>query len=115
MTVDRRKDERHSLELPIELESGGSMVLLKSHDLSVGGAFFDRAIPHAVGTRVVVRFTLPGDDRPVTCEAEVVANRKGQLGMGVKFLSLAPDDAEKVEHFAEVVAKAPAGGGAGKP
>jgi hypothetical protein len=105
---DRRRQQRHSVELPIELESGGSMVLLNSHDISAGGAFFGSAIPHAVGTKVKVRFTLPGDDRAVTCEGEVVTTRGQKLGMGVKFLGLSSSDARKVSRFAEAVA-APSG------
>lgn len=99
-SLERRKSSRLNLAIAVEVRDERGFSLHSSRDLSVGGAFFDRAIPHPVGARVQVSFTLPGDDRPLECAAEVVnVPDSTRFGMGVRFLDLRPDDAERLRAF----------------
>ncbi|MDF1563962.1 MAG: PilZ domain-containing protein [Deltaproteobacteria bacterium] len=108
--VDRRTSERHVLAIPMELTAGGDLYFHVSGDLSEGGAFFDRAIPHPVGTEVEVVFMLPGPDAvPIRCRGQVVnvPERGDGLGMGVQFLDLSDSDRDRIQSFTgEILASA---------
>lgn len=104
--VDRRKEQRRQdrerrteLRVPIDLwmeeVRGDEVYFRRSCNLSEGGVLFDQAIPYPLGTRLQLRFTLPGDLEPMTAYCEVVsaevvsaAQEKNGLGMGIKFLDL---------------------------
>lgn len=96
---ERRREDRHLVELTIELSSGPTTVFLATSDLSPGGAFFAHAVPFPLGTRVRARFSLPGQARELDCAAEVVAARGARLGMGVRFVELPGDDLERLGKF----------------
>ncbi len=105
--ANRRTSARHLLAIPMELTAGGDLYFHVSGDLSEGGAFFDRAIPHPVGTEVEVVFILPGDDAvPIRCRGQVVnvPEMGDGLGMGVQFLDLSEPDRVRIDAFAEEVA-----------
>lgn len=106
--ADRRESDRHKIAITMELTAGNDLYFHVSGNLSTGGAFFSRAIPHPIGTTVQLTFQLPGEDpAPIRCSGEVVnipIEGKG-LGMGVRFIDLSAADNERIEAFAaEVVA-----------
>lgn len=105
-TSERRRATRLHAAIPIELRDDKGFSLHSSRDISVGGAFFDRSVPHAVGSRVVVSFTLPGERTPITCEGEVVnVPDKKSFGMGVRFVDLKAEDKKVLESFIRAVEK----------
>lgn len=92
-SFERRRAVRVSVVIPIEVRDARGFSLHSSSDLSVGGVYFDRAIPHQVGSRVELSFNLPGDDRTVVCAGEVVNVPDTQsYGMGVRFIDLSAGD-----------------------
>ena len=97
---ERRRARRHPIEIPIEIATRGDMLIHVTSNLSVTGAFFHRAIPFKVGTRVKLRILLPGDE-PIACEG-VVANipNAKDLGMGVEFVDISADDQRRIEALA---------------
>lgn len=99
-SLERRRAVRVSVVIPIEVRDDHGFSLHSCSDLSVGGVYFDRAIPHPVGSRVELSFRLPGSDRSIRCGGEV-ANVPDvhQYGMGVRFLSLAPADERELIAF----------------
>jgi len=102
----RRVSARHRLAIPMELTAGGDLYFHVSGDLSEGGAFFDRAIPHPVGTEVAVVFVLPGEEpSPIRCRGEVVnvPELGDGLGMGVHFIGLSDPDRDRIEAFASSI------------
>lgn len=103
---DRRQHHRVPLSIAIEVRDRRGFSLLSTRDLSAGGAYFDRSIPKAVGERVEIRFTLPGDMRAIRCEGEIanVPDSQG-YGMGVRFINLSPADAAHISEFAHSVRK----------
>jgi uncharacterized protein (TIGR02266 family) len=90
----REKDRRASARLPIEmwveeLLDAQSQVFRRAGNLSRGGMYLDQTIPIPIGTRVRLRFTLPGDAIPTLVSAEIVSiSASDTLGMGVKFLDV---------------------------
>ena len=97
---DRRAHSRGEASISMELTAGGDLYFHVSANISVGGAFFGRAIPHPVGTQVQVSFQLPTGGAPIRCAAEVVnlPERSG-MGMGVRFQDLADEDRGRLEAF----------------
>lgn len=100
MSFERRSATRAAAVIAIEVRDGRGFSLHSTRDISSGGVYFDRAIPHAVGARVELSFTLPGEVRAIRCEGEVanVPDTQG-YGMGIRFLGLAPADAAAIEAF----------------
>jgi len=92
-SLERRRAIRVSVVIPIEVRDARGFSLHSSSDLSVGGVYFDRAIPHQVGTRVELSFTLPGSNHDIVCAGEVAnVPDSHAYGMGVRFLDLSPAD-----------------------
>lgn len=99
---ERRKAVRLPVAIPIELRHDRGFSLYATSDLSEGGAFFPRSIPHPVGARLSLSFRLPGDALTVSCAGEVVnVPDQQQLGMGVRFLDLSSDDAARLAAFTQ--------------
>lgn len=73
-----------------------------SANLSVGGMFIETSRPLPLGTRLHLRFSLPGFSEPLDTEAEVRwvldEDATGPLptGMGVRFEQMSAEDSEKI-------------------
>ena len=98
---DRRADQRFPLELWMEEISGDDIYFRRSGNIAAGGVFFDRAIPHPMGTQVTLKFALPGDREMVVARGEVVSSAPSAdgLGMGVKFVHVEGDGAQRIRAF----------------
>jgi hypothetical protein len=98
---ERRSTPRHPIQIPIEVTVGSEMLIQVTANLSSRGAFFNKAIPYAVGTHAKLRLLLPGEPA-IKCEGEV-ANipNKADYGMGMRFTTIAPEDEKRIEQFAE--------------
>ena len=98
---DRRKFVRAPIDLWVEEEKGDELYFRRTGNVSVGGLYFDRTIPHALGTRLTVRFTLPGDSAVIEAMGEVVNTPKSAdgLGMGVNFVEISSVNLDRVASF----------------
>ncbi len=87
---DRRTEGRAPLDLWVEEEKGNELYFRRTGNVSMGGVYFEQTIPHALGTTVRLRFSLPGSDAPVEATAEIVntPTEKDGLGMGLRFVEL---------------------------
>ena len=91
------------MQLPHTIDFVTSYML----NISNGGLFIrtDEAFP--LDTIVFLRFTMPGDAKPIETEGKVVwcntKKEKGYFprGMGIKFLKLNSADAEKIKIFVD--------------
>lgn len=103
MSEDRRKEKRVNMELWIEEQEGENKVFMRTGNLSAGGVYFDRALPHFPGKRLCLKIPLGTEkDAPVVrVWAEVVNDRSSDLGMGVKFLSFGANGEELLRAFLE--------------
>ena len=106
MSFERRRAQRASAVIVVEVRDGDGFALYPTRDISSGGVYFDRAIPHPVGQRVQLSFTLPGEKKPILCDGEVVnvPDKRG-YGMGVRFRQLSPADARLIDEFAKETAE----------
>jgi len=73
----------------------------RSANLSAGGIFLERTIPHPVGTIVNLAFTLPDEGAKLEVRAEIVnaASEDEALGMGLRFVDLSPEAAERIDRL----------------
>ena len=103
---NRRSATRVNLELWMEEVSGDDVYFRRTGNVGEGGVFFDRAIPHSLGTMVTLKFALPGDREMVVARGEVVsaAGSRNGLGMGVRFLNIEGDGLERVREFIRRIA-----------
>ncbi len=92
---EKRKEERVPVDLWIEASRDGELYFQRASNLSVGGAYFAQTIPLPVGSRVSLKFELPGDAVPIVCEGDIVTAK--ELGMGVSFIGLTAADRKRVE------------------
>src|SRR4051812_5754662 len=61
-TGDRRRAARAPLDLWVEEEKGNELYFRRTGNVSLGGIYFEQTIPHALGTTVRLRFSLPGSE-----------------------------------------------------
>ncbi len=95
MGTDKRRETRIPVDLWIEAARDGELYYQRATNLSVGGAFFVQTIPLPVGTRVQLKFTLPGDTHEIVCDGDIVSAK--ELGMGVQFVELVAADRSRIE------------------
>ncbi|MEW5854214.1 MAG: PilZ domain-containing protein [Myxococcota bacterium] len=100
-TTDRRRSVRAPMDLWMEEFQGEDMYFRRVGNLSLGGVYFEQTIPHKLGTRLTLKFSIPGHERIIETAGQVVSapGHKEGLGMGVRFLSLAPEDRKLLETY----------------
>ena len=106
---ERRASPRIPVEMWVEESTARELYFQRGANISAGGIFLERTIPHARGTHVTLRFTLPGDAAPVEVKGEIVnvGEANEELGMGVKFLAIDDADRERIERFIARAAEEP--------
>lgn len=103
--TDRRNssDRRQRLRLPVEMwmeeVAGNDIYFRRTGNVSPGGVYFDKAIPHPVGTCLTLKFNLPGTDLILSAHGVVISIAADGLGMGVRFDRFDGDGAEQLERF----------------
>jgi hypothetical protein len=86
---ERRKRTRFRIAIPVVLQTPSGELKAELRDVSPGGAFVRSATLIAVGTKVKMSFTVPGQgtflpELPVRCDATVVrAQRFPDGGFGI--------------------------------
>lgn len=90
MTMDasnnRRTGPRAQVDLWVdEIDDDGSVYYQRATNLSLGGLFLDRTLPHPPGTHLTLCLSLQDD--PIKIEGEVV-DAPRELGMGVRFVNV---------------------------
>jgi uncharacterized protein (TIGR02266 family) len=99
---ERRSSQRLSVQLQVKETLEDSVYFQRTGNLSVGGLFLEGTMPHPPGTRVQLRFSLPNDPVPIEVLGEIMPPAKDQeLGMGVRFVGLGPEDRRRIERFVD--------------
>lgn len=105
---DRRGVDRIPKKFKIVYNAGNTWIHTYVGNVGVGGVFVPTDHPIDSGTRLRVKISLPNDENDLEVNCEVVWVRKKEMitasgkfppGMGVKFLSLSPEDKKKVERL----------------
>lgn len=103
----QRQAERHDLEIAVDLESDSNFYTGLTQNISTGGLFIATHQIKSVGDHVRLKFTLPGNPRPIEVDTEVRWIREnsslhrtdGASGMGVRFINMSPTDASAIQTF----------------
>jgi hypothetical protein len=96
---DQRESIRVTLRGPIECVGQGVSVRRELAEIGVGGMFVDsNPIPFQPGDAVRVRFQLAPDGSRHEVKARVLYVQE-RLGMGLRFLDLAPEQREQIEDY----------------
>lgn len=108
---DRRKgDRRSAIRVPMQLWMeevlGDDVYFRRTGNVGEGGVFFDKAIPHALGTMVTLKFALPDDKEMVVARGKVVsvAGTDVKVGMGVKFVTVEGNGRQRISDFIREIA-----------
>jgi uncharacterized protein (TIGR02266 family) len=102
---DRRGGDRLDAEFEITAQSENNFYRGLSENISAGGLFFETYVPHPLGARLTVRFTLPGTLSPIEAVVEVRWLRAHNpasdtpQGVGVQFIALEDDARRTIERF----------------
>jgi uncharacterized protein (TIGR02266 family) len=101
---DRRRHVRVPLDLWVEEEKGNELYFRRTGNVSTGGIYFEQTIPHALGTKVQVRFSFPGSADVFEATGEIVNTPtvKDGLGMGLRFTDVSADALKRLEQFLEL-------------
>lgn len=87
---EKRAHTRVPIDIWVEESKDGELYYQRTANISEGGLFFERTVPHPKGTIVNLKFTLPNQTEPIMVKGEIVnlPNDAEGLGMGIKFLDL---------------------------
>ena len=97
---DRRSQTRVPIDMWVEEQAENASYFQHSGNVSSGGLFLENTMPHPVGTRVRLRFTLPGESGDITTAAEIVKIETAPvLGMRLKFVDLPADAQARIERY----------------
>ena len=101
MTTERRHGARVPVQIWVEEKTDRELYFQRSANLSEGGIYLENTIPHPVGTRVSLRFSLPGDEQKIEVRAEVAAAIAGEeeFGMGLKFVDVDGAVLERIQKY----------------
>jgi uncharacterized protein (TIGR02266 family) len=85
----------------VEETSKDGLYFQRSANLSPGGIYLENTVPHPVGTVINLKFTLPDEGMPIQVRAEIVNAATGDcdFGMGLRFVDLPADTAERIARF----------------
>jgi type IV pilus assembly protein PilZ len=107
--ADRRRGERILVDLKVEFQTDEMYLYTFIADLSTMGMFILSGNPYPTGTRLRLRFELPGEATPLEAEGEVrwilqpKAGQKVTPGMGVAFTEVRPDLVERLSSLVKKV------------
>lgn len=95
LRTERRRPERRKLATRVEVETDRTSYVANTENISTGGLFIGTDQTHPIGERMRLRFQLPGQDAPLTVEAEVrwirrsAATEGGHVtGLGLLFIDV---------------------------
>jgi len=103
MEHERREYPRIKVRVPIELhtEDSDSPIRGATTDLSLGGCYIDTMFPFPVGSSLELKLTL--DDTLLVLGAVVTCDP--QVGNGIRFTRMLPEDLEALQTFLEAKQK----------
>jgi uncharacterized protein (TIGR02266 family) len=96
---ERRTSSRIVVDLWVEERTEDALYFQRATNLSLGGLFLDRTLPHPAGTRVQLELRLPGETAPLRVFGEVVPPTERDVGMGVRFVGLSTHERARIANF----------------
>ncbi len=94
---DRRECPRIRVSVPVEIQTdaAGSPIRCATTDLSLGGCFIETIFPFPIGTNLDLQLSLG----TIVLIAATVVTCDPQVGNGIRFMRMLPEDRETLEAF----------------
>ncbi len=110
--ADRRQSQRILIDLEVDYQCEDTFLFAYITDLSAIGIFIRTNNPEPPGVHLNLRFTLPGDEKPLELEGEVIwinPFRPGNFdninpGMGVRFVEMSREIKAKLMRLVRKIA-----------
>ncbi len=101
MTGERREHARLKVSVPVELRAKASEIPVRFHtaDLSLGGCYIEMMFTLEIGTDLDM--TLEIGDSTLLAAGKVVT-RDQNVGNGIRFTRMLPEDHEELDRFLQV-------------
>ena len=96
--LELRKHKRIPFNNEVEIRGEG---IFHSVEISIGGMYIKTQEPHPVGTVLDLQFKLSKMDKCSINAQGCVLYKHKNLGFGLGFLNLKPEDYQKLEEFIE--------------
>jgi len=108
---DRREYARIKVSVPVKIQTdaGASPIRGATSDLSVGGCYIETIFPLPIGTNLDLQLSI---ENTVLIAATVVTCDP-QVGNGIRFIRILPEDQEAIEAFLEAAQQAQDSGSRG--
>lgn len=103
-TQRRRGYPRLKISVPVEVMAEGSDTPIRgaTSDLSLGGCYVETMFPFPAGTRLDLQLQVDGT---LLISATVVTS-DSQVGNGIQFTKMLPEDREELKAYLEAAEKA---------
>src|ERR671931_140367 len=97
---NRRGSPRVVLGIPIQYRFGNTIAAALTLNLSHGGIAIRTTSPLDAGTKVKVRFRMPGSKRDIDAEGRVAWSDR-RVGMGIQFETVDPAHQTLIDNFVD--------------
>lgn len=105
--VERRRQQRVAVEIPVWCEWGDRSSKGTSLDLSVNGILVELEKIPPLGVKVQIRFSLPGDASESEMVARVARIVAGNKSAGLEFINVSRETLSRLVRFTEKAAPRP--------
>lgn len=106
--VERRREPRHSARLDVNYRRGDTYLYSRSSNISEMGIFLVTSNPPRRGTRIELRFAVPGEEEPLRVEGEVRwivhPGSGGEPGMGIQFIDPSDEFRRRIKELIRTMA-----------
>jgi c-di-GMP-binding flagellar brake protein YcgR len=101
---DRRESARIRVSVPVEIQtdSGGSPTRGATADLSLGGCYIETIFPFPIGTELDLQLSI----ETIVLITATVATCDPQVGNGIRFVRMLPEDRDALKVFLEAARQA---------
>jgi uncharacterized protein (TIGR02266 family) len=105
---DRRSQERHDIKVDVDFRHGDTYLFCKSGNISEMGIFLVTPDPLSAGSRMELKFSIPGNEAPIVIFGRVMwvqaGEGEGETGMGVKFIDPTPEVSAQIKALIRTIA-----------
>jgi len=108
---DRREYRRLKVSVPVEIQTdaGGSPIRGATADLSLSGCYIETIFPFPIGTNLDLQLSI----ETTILIAATVVTCDPQVGNGIRFIRMLPEDREALKAFLEAAQQAQESGSRG--
>src|SRR5258707_2522460 len=97
---NRRSSPRVVLGIPIQYRFGNTIAAALTLNLSHGGIAIRTTSPLDLGSKIRVRFRMPGSKKDIDAEGHVAWSDR-RVGMGIQFEIVEPANQTVIDHFVD--------------